>query len=301
VTGGPARRPGEEAGRTPAPAAAERPRLGRANLARRSRTIAWGLPLVTACLWVGGWPLAAGVAALSLACLRELWPLGRAVGAEGPPPWELGPAALVVVAGAALGGRAAGPALGAGVAIVGAGAAARAARAPDAPALRRCLAGTLWSLLGLLYVPWLLGAVCRLRASAPHALAHALGAVGLVWLADVSAFLLGSAVGRRALAPAVSPAKTLEGAVGGVAAAGLGGFAAAPLLGLGRGPAAVVGAALAVAGLAGDLWESLLKRAAGVKDSGTAVAGHGGVLDRFDSLLFGAPVAYWLFTSLPWR
>jgi phosphatidate cytidylyltransferase len=114
---------------------------------------------------------------------------------------------------------------------------------------------------------------------------------------DSFAFFLGHAFGRHRLAPAVSPGKSVEGALGGL----LGGVLAALAvrhLGLPHLPlahAVALGAAVAAVGIVGDLDESLLKRWAGVKDSGTFFPGHGGMLDRLDSLLFGAPVLYYYF------
>jgi len=113
------------------------------------------------------------------------------------------------------------------------------------------------------------------------------------WAADISAYVVGSLIGRRKLAPRISPGKTWEGTIGGFLAAGItvwfvGTQVFSPSL-----PAGIlVPLALAIgpAGLFGDLLESGLKRAAGVKDSGTILPGHGGVLDRIDSLLLVAPV-----------
>jgi phosphatidate cytidylyltransferase len=116
-------------------------------------------------------------------------------------------------------------------------------------------------------------------------------------VADSAAFFVGNAAGRRKLAPAISPGKTMEGAAGGLA----GGIAAAVVvrsLGLPFVPlrhALLLGLAVAALGIAGDLVESLLKRWAGVKDSGVLFPGHGGMLDRLDSILFGAPVLYYYF------
>ena len=115
--------------------------------------------------------------------------------------------------------------------------------------------------------------------------------------ADTAAFFVGHAFGRHPLASRVSPGKTVEGAVGGV----LGGVAGAlavralGLPGLPFAPAAALGVGVAVLGIVGDLVESLIKRWAGVKDSGALFPGHGGMLDRIDSLLFGAPVLYYYF------
>ena len=125
---------------------------------------------------------------------------------------------------------------------------------------------------------------------------HAKGAAFVVWLfvatsvADAGAYFVGRQFGRRKLAPRISPGKTWEGLVGGViatlawAASGAWFFHGALLAWLGVG-AAVVGAAVV-----GDLFESALKRSRGVKDSGTLLPGHGGVLDRIDSVLAAAPV-----------
>jgi phosphatidate cytidylyltransferase len=169
------------------------------------------------------------------------------------------------------------------------------AAAADGDGLKAALAGTVWAAVGLLYIPSLLGYLLRLRATGPMALEHTLLCVGLVWLADVTAFLVGASLGRRRLAPRISPGKTVEGAVAALVVAALAGAGAATVLaGIPPAVGAALGLVLAASGLVGDLWESLLKRAAGVKDSGAAVPGHGGVLDRFDSLLLALPAGYWL-------
>lgn len=104
------------------------------------------------------------------------------------------------------------------------------------------------------------------------------------WSADVTAYLVGTAVGRRRLAPRISPGKTWEGTLAGFGACALVAVGVAALFGLPRVPAAVAAIGLGPVGLAGDLFESYVKRGAGVKDSGTILPGHGGVLDRLDSL-----------------
>ncbi|MGE5284989.1 MAG: phosphatidate cytidylyltransferase [Actinomycetota bacterium] len=116
---------------------------------------------------------------------------------------------------------------------------------------------------------------------------------------DTAAYFTGRSIGRRRLAPAVSPNKTVEGAVGGL----LGSVGCAVLYahgflpGVPVGYAAATGAVVGIAGQAGDLFESLIKRAAGVKDSGTILPGHGGILDRVDGILAAGPVLY-LFAAL---
>jgi phosphatidate cytidylyltransferase len=113
----------------------------------------------------------------------------------------------------------------------------------------------------------------------------------LSWVCDSSAFFVGRAYGKTQLAPVISPKKSVEGAVAGLIFPAL----VAPLLGLLIGAPTLLmagyGLAIAVATILGDLVESLIKRQTGVKDSGVLIPGHGGLLDRMDSLLFCAPVA----------
>jgi phosphatidate cytidylyltransferase len=155
------------------------------------------------------------------------------------------------------------------------------------------------TLLGAVYLGALGGTMAGLRLLRPETagawrLAFLLV---VVFFSDSAAFFVGHTFGRRRLAPAVSPGKSVEGAVGGLLGGILGALAVRHA-GLGELPlahAVALGAAVAAMGIVGDLDESLLKRWAGVKDSGTLFPGHGGMLDRLDSLLFGAPVLYYYF------
>lgn len=120
-----------------------------------------------------------------------------------------------------------------------------------------------------------------------------------VKMTDIGAYFTGCSIGRHKLIPRVSPAKTWEGCIGGVLAGILGVLALSYLMKACEGvrvfgivQTAVIGFFLAIAGILGDLIESLFKRAAGVKDSGTMIRGMGGILDVLDSLLFAAPVLY---------
>ncbi len=136
-------------------------------------------------------------------------------------------------------------------------------------------------------------AIAHLRLLSPWLL---LGVMGAVWVADIAAYFTGRAFGRRKLAPAISPGKSWEGAYGAVAGVMLYGLICLSFVGHGLSsggyllavPALVAFTAISIIG---DLFESLIKRQAGVKDSGSLLPGHGGVLDRIDSLTSTLPIA----------
>jgi phosphatidate cytidylyltransferase len=159
--------------------------------------------------------------------------------------------------------------------------------------LKTSLPGAAAALLGILYIfgAWRLAGLLRLVN--PHWLMFALA---LSWSGDICAYYVGKNFGKHRMAPAVSPKKSWEGGIASVA--GSVGFALLYLLYFvpGVSPAqAVIFAVLAnVAGQAGDLAESAIKRGAGVKDSGAMLPGHGGWLDRVDSSLFAIPMVYFL-------
>jgi phosphatidate cytidylyltransferase len=127
--------------------------------------------------------------------------------------------------------------------------------------------------------------------------------VGVTWFGETAAYAVGSMIGRRKLAPVISPKKTVEGAVAQVVASVVAALVLAPWLvpGWSLAVAAGVGLVLGVVGQIGDLAESVIKRSLGTKDTGGLIPGHGGMLDRIDSLLFNAPVLYQLiaFTGAP--
>lgn len=118
------------------------------------------------------------------------------------------------------------------------------------------------------------------------------------WAGDAGAYYAGMSLGRHKLAPSISPNKTVEGLVGGAVLAVIAAFMAREwfLPSFTAGDCLATGLLLTTAGVTGDLVESALKRGAGVKDSGTLLPGHGGILDRLDSLLFTAPVFYYYVT-----
>jgi phosphatidate cytidylyltransferase len=152
--------------------------------------------------------------------------------------------------------------------------------------------------MGLLYIAVLfsfLSAVRHLRDGVTWVFVSLL----LAWLGDTGAYFAGRAFGSRKLFPRVSPKKTWEGAIGGavVVVAGMAVVKLVAVPHMGWGHVIALGLLGDVAGVVGDLVESMLKREAGVKDAGSFLPGHGGILDRIDSLLFTAPLT-WLYVTI---
>lgn len=113
------------------------------------------------------------------------------------------------------------------------------------------------------------------------------------WASDTLAYFVGSMIGRHKLCPAISPGKTYEGAIGGLVGSIVGVTAMGWLSGLPLTHMLIIGLLVGIVAPCGDLAESALKRFAGVKDSGNILPGHGGVLDRFDAIMFAVPVVYY--------
>ncbi len=153
--------------------------------------------------------------------------------------------------------------------------------------------------LGIPYVCLPVIALLFLRGQPPHVhgLLLAFWALGLVWATDIGAYFAGRSIGGPKLAPRVSPSKTWSGLGGGVVAALALGFILHWAAGLPIQLAAASGL-LAVAAQLGDLLESWMKRRAGVKDSGTLLPGHGGIMDRLDGVVTAAPIAALLYAAL---
>lgn len=182
----------------------------------------------------------------------------------------------------------------------------------DPPATIADIASTI---LGFIYVGWLPSHLVLLRNLAPEGmaisenplqqpgLAYVWATLFIIWATDVFAYYFGRTLGKHLLYPLISPKKTIEGAIGGLlAAVALGTFviwladnhlfACHPFrFELWQAP--IMGIVVSVAAQLGDLCESLLKRDAGIKDSGDAIPGHGGFLDRGDSLIIGSAIAYY--------
>ena len=157
------------------------------------------------------------------------------------------------------------------------------------------------TLLGVVWVGAGLGFLLLVRDIPEHGFWAVMAVLFTVFAADTAAFFVGRAVGRHKLAPAISPGKTWEGFVGGVAAAMLVAFVilyqdrdeflSIPEM-------LLLGAAVALAAVLGDLFESAVKRDLEVKDSGRLLGGHGGMLDRLDALLWAGPAAYYVILAV---
>ena len=154
-----------------------------------------------------------------------------------------------------------------------------------------------FSFLGVVYVSGLMGYFILLRGMEYGN--HILYFLFLViWSGDIAAYYVGKTIGKTPLAPRISPGKTLEGSAAGLIGSVAGGFAAQQLFfaTLPLNHCLIVALLCGTMGQIGDLAESLFKRRAGVKDSGSLIPGHGGILDRLDSLMFAGPAFYIYYT-----
>ncbi|HEY0370382.1 MAG TPA: phosphatidate cytidylyltransferase [Thermoanaerobaculia bacterium] len=156
------------------------------------------------------------------------------------------------------------------------------------------------AVLATTYVGLLGGSLIRLRHDFPEGWKLIFFLLLVVWLGDSGAYYFGKAFGKHKLSPVISPKKTVEGMIGGFAVSIITAivihftfFPNFPLL-----HAIIAGVILSFCGVVGDLAESMWKRSAAVKDSGTMLPGHGGFLDRFDSILFTAPILYCYWTLM---
>ena len=152
-----------------------------------------------------------------------------------------------------------------------------------------------WSVGGIFYIGWTMSHFVLLRCL-EDGRSWVLVVFLVTFASDTSAFFIGRAWGRNRMAPAISPGKTWEGAVGGIIGAMAVMAILHPILGfdkIGYGVLIILGVLISVFGQLGDLAGSMLKRAAGVKEAGNLIPGHGGILDRMDSLIFTVVVVYY--------
>ena len=277
------------------------------NLLQRIAVAVVAIPLVVGVIWLGGWTLAATLAVLGVLGAREIYDFGRRQGVEAleRTGW-LAAAAIPLLAYWAKGSetRWAEPALYLGaIWLMFLMALAMARRGPTG----RPLASVSITMFGCLYASGMLAFLIAIRhgtAAATRPVASVLLTLFplvITWICDTAAMAVGTVVGGPRLAPVLSPKKTHAGAVGGT----LGGVLTALALGkfvLNRqgwnfspGQLLLFGLGVSIVGQIGDVAESLFKREAGLKDSSTLIPGHGGVLDRLDSLYFVIPTAAGLY------
>jgi phosphatidate cytidylyltransferase len=247
-----------------------------------------GLPIVLGVVYIGGWWVFALAAIAAGIALHEYWLLARPLAPLAPAGY-IG-AALALV-GAEMGGI--GWMIG-GVLTTFLFAFALKAISEARQAATIAISGTV---MGAVWIGCGLAFLILLRDLPVHGRLVAFSVLLAVWAGDTIAYIGGRLVGRHKLAPRTSPGKTWEGLVFGTAATIFVAFIAfykQDYLTIGQ--SIIVGVVIAVAAPAGDLFESLLKRDMDVKDTGTLLGGHGGMLDRLDALLFAAPAVY--FTIL---
>lgn len=161
--------------------------------------------------------------------------------------------------------------------------------------LSSATSSTAITLLGVFYIGFLLAHVSLLRQLTETS-TYVLFLIAAVWAGDIFALLCGTWIGKHKLYPRISPKKTFEGLAGAIAGSSLGAllFASLFLPDLGTGFSLFLGAGIGILGQFGDFTESMLKRSAQVKDSGSFIPGHGGMLDRLDSFLFSSPFLYYV-------
>jgi phosphatidate cytidylyltransferase len=247
-----------------------------------------GIPLMLYLVHAGGAAYGLFVTGISALCCYEYALMLRLGGR----PVQF---VLTVALGAAL---AACAALGGPLSLVLAGGAALVVLAEMA-AKTHSLDRVALTLFGALFAGWMPAHLALIRDLRPHGEAFAFLTFAAVWAMDTAAYFAGRGFGRHALAPTLSPKKTWEGAVAGFAAALAVSFAFRRFMlhdALSPAMAAVVGVIIGVMGQLSDAAESMVKRDAGIKDSGALLPGHGGVFDRFDSYILCAPAIYYALT-----
>lgn len=251
-------------------------------------TAAVGIPILGLAVWAGGLAWTGLVGAI---VLLGLWEWRQLLSGRG---WQPGRDAFLVGAGLALtalyGWIYSALRLPSLLLVAAAGPAYLILRHP--PSLGEW-PRAVWTVGGLVWITAGLGHLAALR-EVPDGLLWVALALGITWSTDTGAYFVGRSLGGRPLAPRISPKKTVSGSLGGLIAGSLfSAVFASWALAMPLGKAGVLGLVGAACAQAGDLAESAFKRAMGAKDSGRLLPGHGGVLDRFDSLMLVAPLVYY--------
>lgn len=281
------------------------------NLLQRIGSAVVLLPIIACITWWGEPLVSATVIVLAVIALNELFNLFRGGGYQ--PRRSAGYLSVTLFVVSA-GLRARVPLDWTGFALVTAIVASLSVELPRRDR-RQSLIHWALTLSGATYVGWTLAHFVLLRAITSPLLtpvaplnmlrlepgaAWIIFVLAVTFLNDTGAYFTGRAFGRHSMAPYISPKKSWEGALGGIVVGTIAGVLLIPLLGLpvNLWSGALLGAVGSVAGIAGDLAESLIKRQVNIKDSGHLIPGHGGILDRIDSLMFTVPVLYYLIVIL---
>ncbi|HXX37904.1 MAG TPA: phosphatidate cytidylyltransferase [bacterium] len=268
------------------------------SLLSRTVTALLGGALTVGLILLGQLWLALGVAVAAVIGLCEFYRMAERAGYH--PVWEAGIGGTVLFVAAAAYSSSWEPMLVPALLVYTMLVQLRGGRAD------RALANAGVTVLGALYVGYLFSYLVRLRAL-PFGPLHVVGplppllVICAVWASESAAYFVGLAWGRRKLLPTISPRKSLEGAAGGIAAGTVAGLLFAVASGLPAAAGIAVGVVCALAAVCGDLWESAIKREVGVKDAGSVLPGHGGILDRFDGLLLAAVAGYAVMAWWPGR
>ena len=260
---------------------------GRSDLLGRVLVGAPALALAIVLVWLGGVPFAVGLALLGGACLYELFPLDE----NARPAW---PAALIALAALVAAAQWGGYQQLLLVTVA-------AIPLTFLVTLFMTKGGTYGISLTLLGIVWIGLALAHavLLRRLPHGEAIVLDVLAGTFVGDSAAYLGGRALGRHRLASAISPNKTIEGLVLGIAAAVLAVWVASRFEPwLHGGDALLLGLGVAIAAPLGDLFESYIKRDAGAKDTGRLFGAHGGALDRLDAVLFSAVAGYYIWHAI---
>jgi len=161
----------------------------------------------------------------------------------------------------------------------------------------KVLAGISVTILGSIYLGYLLSFLIKIK-DLPNGNYYLISLLIITWVNDIGAYLIGTYFGKNKIFPKISPKKTIEGSIGGIISSIAATFALKNWLNLTFNELISIGLIIAIIAQIGDLFESVLKRGSGVKDSGTLIPGQGGILDCLDSLIFTAPVFYYYIIML---
>ena len=153
------------------------------------------------------------------------------------------------------------------------------------------------TIFGSIYLGYLLSFMLKIK-DLPNGNYYLISLLIITWANDTGAYLIGTKFGKNKIFPEISPKKTIEGSIGGIIFSSAGTFALKNWLNLTFNELLSLGLIISIIAQLGDLFESVLKRGSGIKDSGTLIPGHGGILDSLDSLIFTAPVFYYYYIVL---